>query len=153
MYICSFFSRKEIPYNLWRIIMRKKKFELTKGEESLMDLFWKNSKPLTSMEICELTDEFNDSYVHRLLTSLEKKKVLEISGLVKSGKQYARQFVPTLSREEYGALVMQQLGINTEKALAGVAVALVQHSSDNNFEDKETLIKELENIVKELKKE
>ena len=53
--------------------MRNKAFELTKGEEVLMELFWSANRPLTSMEICEMTDEFNDSYVHKLLTTLQKR--------------------------------------------------------------------------------
>ena len=104
--------------------MRKKTFELTKGEERIMEFFWDSQSPLTSMDISSMTDEFNDSYIHRLLTSLLKKEMLEVNGIEKSGKQYARKFVPTMTREEYGAMVMKGLGIKDEKALAKVAAAL-----------------------------
>ena len=83
--------------------MRKKSFDLTKGEESMMEIFWDADSPLTIMEVSRLTDEFNDSYIHRLVKSLEKKEMLKVVGLQKSGKQYARQFFPAMTREEYGA--------------------------------------------------
>jgi len=132
--------------------MRKKTFELTKGEELLMELFWSANRPLASMEICEMTDEFNDSYVHRLLTALQKKDMLEVNGVVKSGKQYARTFVPAMTREQYAALVMEQLGINDEKALAKVAVAMVQKSTGKQNKGNKDLVKQLESIVEQLKK-
>ena len=134
--------------------MRKKTFELTKGEERIMEFFWDSQSPLTSMDISSMTDEFNDSYIHRLLTSLLKKEMLEVNGIEKSGKQYARNFVPTMTREEYGAMVMTGLGIKDEKALAKVAAALFKkpEGTDGKEEtDTKELIKELENIVEQLK--
>ena len=134
--------------------MRKKTFELTKGEERIMEFFWDSQSPLTSMDISSMTDEFNDSYIHRLLTSLLKKEMLEVNGIEKSGKQYARKFVPTMTREEYGAMVMKGLGIKDEKALAKVAAALFKkpEGKDGKEEtDTQALIKELENIVGQLK--
>lgn len=131
--------------------MRKKSFELTKGEERIMEFFWDSPTPLTSMDISSMTDEFNDSYIHRLLNSLLKKEMLEINGIVKSGKQYARKFIPTITREEYGAMVMRDLGIKDEKALAKVAVAMVQQFQNEKDTNTNEIIKELENLVKQLK--
>ena len=131
--------------------MRKKSFELTKGEETMMELFWSAERPLTSMELCEMTDEFNYSYVHRLLTALQNKGMLEVEGLCKSGKQYARTFIPTITREEYAALVMKQLGIKDEKALAKVAVAMVKTSDNDSEKDKKELVDLLESMVEQLK--
>ena len=134
--------------------MRKKSFELTKGEERIMEFFWDSQSPLTSMDISSMTDEFNDSYIHRLLTSLLKKEMLEVNGIEKSGKQYARKFVPTMTREEYGAMVIEGLGIRDEKALAKVAVALFKKTEGKDKKeetDPNELIKELENIVEQLK--
>lgn len=131
--------------------MRKKSFELTKGEERIMEFFWDSPTPLTSMDISSMTDEFNDSYIHRLLNSLLKKEMLEINGIVKSGKQYARKFIPTITREEYGAMVMRDLGIKDEKALAKVAVAMVQQFQNEKDTNTDEIIKELENLVKQLK--
>ena len=132
--------------------MRKKSFELTKGEEAMMEILWDADNPLTIMEISQLTDEFNDSYIHRLVKSLEKKEMLKVVGLQKSGKQYARQFFPTVTREEYGAIVIDNLGIQGEKALAQVAVAMVKRIDNGTQKDRAMLIRELESIVEELKR-
>ncbi len=131
--------------------MRKKEFELTRGEETLMELFWDAGRPLTSMELSKMTDEFNDSYIHRLLNSLEKKEMLQVSGLVKSGKQYARAFVPAMTREEYAAFVMKKLGIREKKSFAQVAVALLGKSEEQSEAEKQELIAELEKIVEQVK--
>ena len=132
--------------------MRKKSFDLTKGEESMMEIFWDADSPLTIMEVSRLTDEFNDSYIHRLVKSLEKKEMLKVVGLQKSGKQYARPFFPAMTREEYGAIVMGNLGIHGEKALAQVAVAMVKRMDNDTQKDRAMLIRELESIVEELKR-
>ena len=132
--------------------MRKKSFDLTKGEETMMEIFWDADSPLTIMEVSRLTDEFNDSYIHRLVKSLEKKEMLKVVGLQKSGKQYARQFFPAMTREEYGAIVMGNLGIQGEKALAQVAVAMVKRMDNDTQKDRAMLIRELESIVEELKR-
>ena len=39
--------------------MRKNKFDLTKGEESMMEIFWDADNPLTIMEVSRMTDEDN----------------------------------------------------------------------------------------------
>lgn len=130
--------------------MRKKnKFELTKGEESLMELFWDASKPLSSIDLSEMTDEFNDPYIHKLLRSLQEKNMLQVSGVTQSGKKYARLFLPTITREEYGAFLMNQIGIKNGLSFAKVAIALNGQNELSN----EELIQQLELIVNELKKE
>lgn len=129
--------------------MRKKNELLTKGEESLMELFWDASEPLTSMQLSERTDEFNDSYIHKLLKSLIAKNIIEVEGVVPSGKQYARAFQPTMTREEYAAKVMCELGIRDEKAIAKVAVAMVKAAEESS---KDALVEQLESMVQELKR-
>lgn len=128
--------------------MRKKKEELTKGEERILEIFWNEGKPLTSMEVMEKTDEFNESYVHRLLNSLLEKKALKVEGMMKSGKQYARIFVPEFTREEYGVYLIKQLGMMRKDNLKKFAVALTKENKR-----KEEVIETLEEIIDEIKGE
>lgn len=128
--------------------MRKKKEELTKGEERILEIFWNEGKPLTSMEVMEKTDEFNESYVHRLLNSLLEKKALKVEGMMKSGKQYARIFVPEFTREEYGVYLIKQLGMVRKDNLKKFAVALTKENKR-----KEEVIETLEGIIDEIKGE
>lgn len=131
--------------------MDKDEFELTKAEEKMMEFFWNTDNPLTATDISQNMDQFNYGYILRLIKSLEKKKMLKVCGLQQSGKQYARQFVPTMTRAEYGAIVIRNLGIEEEE-LAKVAVAMVQKSNNSDSQNTDELIQELENIIAELKK-
>ena len=78
-------------------------FMLTNSEEQMMQLLWQQEKPLTATEIIGLSDgkTWKDSYVHLLINSLIKKGLIEVKGFVKTTKNYARTFSPSMSREEY----------------------------------------------------
>ena len=75
-----------------------------------MEFFWNTERPLTVMEVSQMMNQFNECYIHRLIKSLEKKEMLKVCGMQKSGKQYARQFIPTITREEYGVTLMENWG-------------------------------------------
>ncbi|MFV0503195.1 MAG: BlaI/MecI/CopY family transcriptional regulator [Lachnospirales bacterium] len=59
-----------------------KRLRLTKSEEALMDLFWKEGRPLTSVDITELSKDssWSGQYVHKLLKSLEIQGLLSVCG-------------------------------------------------------------------------
>lgn len=129
--------------------MFEHKVKLTKSEQGVMELFWNENKPLTSVELFELSKDqpWNGNYLHILLKSLLKKNMLEVCGITQYGKQYARNFVPSITKEAYAAKVALSIGID-ESAIGKVAVELAKRTSG----DKE-LISQLEEIIKELKKE
>ncbi|MGF7019016.1 putative transcriptional regulator [Lachnospiraceae bacterium PF1-21] len=127
--------------------MNEPKLNLTKSENSLMNIFWNANTPLTSVEIVNehSTHEWNDSYIHKLLRSLQEKGVIKVSGTVQYGTQYARQFVATCSREEYAAKIALDTGINPNN-IAKVAVAMVEQTGNTD-----KVINILEDIVNSLK--
>ena len=88
---------------------------------------------------------------HRLVKSLEKKGMLNVCGFQKSGKQYARQFLPTVTREEYGAVLMEKIGIQGKRSLAKVVTAMIRRPDSNEIKSTDELIRELEMIIEELK--
>lgn len=76
---------------------------LTKSEEKIMKMFWKqNGEPLTSSEVVEASPDRNwkASSVHLLLNSLLNKGVIEVRGFKRTAKNYARTFQPSLSKIE-----------------------------------------------------
>lgn len=123
---------------------------LTSSEEDLMEIFWAKKVPLTSVELLELSTGYswNGKYLHRMLRSLLKKEMLEVCGIAPCGTQYARQFQPIVTKEQYAArLVMSKgMGINS---IAGIAVAMVDEADES---EEEELIQQLEGIIEELKK-
>ena len=97
--------------------MNKKK--LSNSEETLLNIFWDQGVPLTSLEILPLAKEYPEaanwsmSYIHKMLGILEESEFLAVCGFVKSGKRYTRQFKPCMSKEEYVAELLAQQGVNT----------------------------------------
>lgn len=121
---------------------------LTKSEEDLMELFWQYKKPLTSVEILEIARDqsWNGNYLHAMLKSLQKKGMIKICGALQYGNQYARQFIPNMSKSEYGAKLILSKGL--VESVSQVTVALANETQDI---DKGELISELEGLIEELK--
>lgn len=127
-------------------MMSKKEKHLTKSEEDLMELFWEKKKPLTSVEILDISEgrSWNGNYVHMMLRSLLKKGMIEVCGSVQYGTQYARQFTYSVTKEQYAAKLIMSKGIE-KNSIAAVTVAMVNETGG------EDLIQQLEEIIEELK--
>ena len=77
---------------------------LSKSEKEVMELLWECRAPLTCAEIIEYSEnkDWKDSYVHSLVKSLLKKKMITVSSFELKNRSYARSFTPICSRAEYG---------------------------------------------------
>lgn len=130
-------------------MISKKAKHLTNSEEDLMELFWEKKEPLTSVDISEFSADrsWNGNYIHMMLRSLLKKGMIEVCGTVQCGTQYARQFVPIVTKEQYTAKLVMSKGIE-KNSIAAVTVAMV---NEVNKADEEGLVKQLEEIIQELK--
>lgn len=130
-------------------MISKKEKHLTGSEEDLMEMFWGSKEPLTSVEIMNLAADrsWNGNYVHIMLRSLLKKGMIKVCGTVQCGTQYARQFIPTVTREQYAAKLVMSKGIGSN-SIAAVTVAMV---NETGKADSEGLVKQLEEIIEELK--
>lgn len=120
---------------------------LTKSEEELMEIIWASEVPLTSVEILKLAKNrsWSGSYIHIMLRSILKKKLIKECGTVRYGTQYARQFEQIVTKEEYAAKLAMSTGIK-KGAIAKVAVAMAKETGDE-----EEVIAQLEEIIKELR--
>ena len=76
---------------------------LTKNEIEIMDVLWKEGRPLSRGEILSLSEEksWMDSSVHILLNSMLKKGAIREAGFIKCGKTCGRVYDAALSCEEY----------------------------------------------------
>lgn len=132
--------------------MKSKKAKyLTNSEEDLMEMFWEKNVPLTSVEIlkCSADRTWNGNYVHIMLRSLLKKGMIKVCGAAQYGTQYARQFIPVVTKEQYAAKLVMSTGID-RNSIAAVTVAMVNEVNDT---DEEGLIKQLEAIIEELREQ
>lgn len=123
---------------------------LSPAEQQVMNVFWSVGTPLTSVELSRHSNEngWKQSYIYILIRSLLKKQMIEPCGTLQYGTQYARQFRPIVSKEEYAARLALSINLDHE-SVCKVAVSLVQQTSSDTAE----VVKQLEDIIQELRKE
>ncbi len=130
---------------------------LNAREEDMLYILWDIQEPVTSVDMLSrlLDDGWNRSTVFNTIQSLIDKGFLRITGVERSHTQYARQFEPAITREEYAAklLIAKGLGCDT---LGNIAVAMIgsdnSPKSDKKKRDRrKELIKELEETIARLR--
>lgn len=129
---------------------------MTPREEDLMNVFWNQKEPMAITDIIELLDkeQWNQVTLFRIVKKLLDKGYLEIYGFKKNNTQYARKFIPSLTKEEYAAVLLSERGIESN-SLANIALAMLGGNKRKEVceEEKNYLIHELENIIKQIKKQ
>lgn len=127
--------------------MNKNQVHLTKSEEQLMNLFWDRSIPMTSVEIVQMNIKptWTNGLVHNMIRSLLKKGMLQECGTVRYATQYARQFQPVMTKEEYAAKLALSVGI-LKKDVSKVIAALTKETGKDS-----EVIEELEEIIRQIK--
>lgn len=88
----------------------KEKIKLTRAEEEVMELLWKSNAPLSASDIVRLSVNrtWKPSYIHLMLKSLLKKEVIQVVGLRRTARNYARTFTPVMSKEEWNLFQLKQ---------------------------------------------
>lgn len=81
----------------------KEKIRLTKSEREIMNVLWDTREALTSSEIIKysVNKTWKDTSVHLLLKTLLDKNIIEVAGLKKTTRNYARKFRATMSQYDY----------------------------------------------------
>ncbi len=133
--------------------MKKSTNRLTESEQQVLDLLWDRDEPLTSSEIVEFCEgrTWKESYIHILINSLLKKKMIEVAGFKKTTKNYARTFKPSMTREEYSILQIKQNQKISSRTLSHLFSAMLEEETDASVLD--DLSKMLEEKKKSLKKQ
>ena len=131
---------------------KKRNSELTPNEQLLMDIFWKENRPLTSVDLAEYLpedcQEWKNGYLHNLLKALSDKHMLHVTTIIQYGRRFAKQYEPILTKEEYAARIVSSLNFK-EESVPKITCALIKEISGD---DRERIISELENIVEMMKK-
>ena len=105
---------------------------LTKTEKDILDFLWDYGSPLTASEIVELCPDrkWKASYIHLAVQSMLKKRAIRIEGFKPTCKNYARAFVPAISKEAYLVHEMvEELHLDRE-SIHNLLVYLVDSASD-----------------------
>ena len=132
--------------------MFKKKESLNKREEELMNDLWEIKKPMTTNEMAKQlqSEGWTNITLCRTVQSLTDQGYLEVAGLEKSAKTYARKLIPSLSKEEYYSSVLMNRGINAN-SLADLTAALIGASRKNPREKDAEVIAKLEEVIASLR--
>ena len=132
--------------------MFKKKESLNKREEELMNYLWEIKKPMTTNEMAKQlqSEGWTNITLCRTVQSLTDQGYLEVAGLEKSAKSYARKLIPSLSKEEYYSSVLMNRGINAN-SLADLTAALIGASRKNPREKDAEVIAKLEEVIASLR--
>lgn len=109
--------------------------KLTKRERQVLAVFWKADKPLSVSEVIDQDPELSKNTVAAVVKKLHTNDLLSISGIGYTKTALTRQYVPTMSEEEF---VLQEL---SDKTLSKLVV---------NFIDKNDDIKSLNALEKKI---
>ncbi len=110
-------------------------FKLTKSENEIMDLMWKENRPLSRSEIIELTPDrtWKPASIHILLNSMLEKKAIEVAGFVQSTKNYARTFVPSVTADAYAIMQVKNSPIYDQESIPNLVSSLLDDVTDTEI--------------------
>ena len=124
----------------------KNKDYLTVRQEELMNFLWKVNEPLTANEMAErlAEDGWNNVTLFKTVQSLTTDGYLEVVGLEKTVKTYARKLAPSMSKDDYYASVLIKRGIDSS--------SIANITKDKKAKEKNAeVIAKLEEIIDTLK--
>lgn len=137
--------------------MMKDAYQLSKREQCVMDLLWEKGIAMTSLDILENLSDImkNPTYVHRTINQLLDVNLIQECGSVRYNTQYARKFVPCMTREEYSAKYLVSHGIRKE-TFGKTVLALLKETQDNKNKhtddvQMDEMIAQLQEIIDEIK--
>lgn len=138
--------------------MIKKKVEvggpLTNSELILMDIFWDAQRPITGPEILAYVNAspegpaFARTSYHAMVNSLLDKGYIISIGGCGHGKNQARQFIPSLSRNEYYAHQLASSKRFSPRDIPDLVCSLFSYA-DISSEEKEAILKSINALVRE----
>lgn len=132
----------------------KKKSLLSVREEELMNYLWRYDEALTSNEMAKQPElqGWNRATLLKTVQSLTDAGYLEVAGLEKSVKAYARKLAPSLTKEEYYSSMLMKMGISSD-SLADITAALIGASRKKKKQKNDEVIAKLEDIIAGLRTE
>ena len=83
---------------------------LSPNEFKIMQLLWKEARPLSRPEIIELTPErdWNPNSIHLILNNMIEKGVIQVEGMTRCGRGYGRTYAATMTNMEYAKSLLEE---------------------------------------------
>ena len=117
---------------------------LTKSEEEIMYLLWDLDEPLTSSEIVKkaVNKTWKKSYINLLINSLLKKDMIKVVGVKQMTKNYARTFVPPMTKDAYAIKQISDRPNFADSDIPTLFSELIERTESSDvFDELEALLK------------
>ena len=103
---------------------------LSANEFKIMQLLWKESRPLSRPEIITLLPErdWNPNSIHLILNNMIEKDVIHVEGMIRCGRGYGRTYAASVTNLEYAVGVLQDAtpDLTPEARVLGVLPLLLR---------------------------
>ena len=102
---------------------------LSQNEFKIMQLLWRENRPLSRPEIISMTPdrEWNPNSIHLILNNMIEKGAVAVDGLARCGRGYGRTYIARISNLEYAIELFKDAtpDLSTDERLLGVTKALL----------------------------
>lgn len=126
------------------------KITLTEKEYEIMQILWKNEKPMLASEVMKQVSRASNNSIHHLLNRLMDRGLVRVAGNIKVVKAQSRLYAPALTAVEYLAFQSTEIFKNTTKSynVKDYLVSLVKKNK-NKTDD---IIAEVKSFLEEYEK-
>lgn len=130
----------------------KNKEYLTVRQEELMNFLWRVNEPMTANEMAEKleTEGWNNVTLFKTVQSLTNDGYLDVVGLEKTVKTYARKLAPAISKNDYYASVLKKRGVDSS-SIGTITAVLIGADKKSPEEKDAAVIAELERIISRIR--
>jgi len=102
---------------------------LSPNEFKIMQLLWKEERPLSRPEIIEMIPErdWNPNSIHLILNNMIEKGVIRVDGMTRCGRGYGRTYAATVNNLEYAVMLLKEATqeMNDDQRVLGVLPLLL----------------------------
>lgn len=127
--------------------MKKPAITLTPNELEIMELMWRENRPLSRTDIIELSPDrsWKASSIHILLNKMLDKDAIKVDGFVRTGKNYGRTYSPALSNVDYLLMTIKGSSLyqNSKKEATIAVISSLINDKDITAQD----IMEIEAVI------
>lgn len=116
---------------------------LTKKENQVMSILWKNENPMSANQIKSSDDSLSIYTVQQVLQRLLKMEYVKVDNIDRSGTVFARYYAPAISQSKY-----VQFLLGNEGSFELVSGLISMNKNDKELEELETLIKRQRSSLK-----
>ena len=103
---------------------------LSSNEFKIMQLLWKQNRPLSRPEIIDMVPDrdWNPNSIHLILNNMIEKGVIRVEGMTRCGRGYGRTYAATMSNLEYALHILREAtpDLNADERILGILPLMLE---------------------------